>query len=139
VIRRAIGPLVIALSAGCAETTVDPTATTRASDESPVTTVFAPTGSTTDLLDQLAEATGGLSALIIENDGQHDALVRIEALWALVEPEVAADQPDLLPGFDAVMALVRRSVERRRPADADKAYNNLTTLIEAYRLTENRN
>jgi hypothetical protein len=134
VIRRAIGPLVIAVSAatGCAETTVDPTATTPASDGSTVATVFAPTGSTSELLDQLAQETSGLSALLIENEGQHEALVRIEVLWALVEPEIAADEPDLLRGFDAVIGLVRRSVERRRPADADKAHNNLTALIEAY-------
>ncbi len=41
-------------------------------------------------------------------------------------------RPDLLEGFDAVIQLVRRSVERRRPADADKAHKNLLTLIAAY-------
>ena len=40
--------------------------------------------------------------------------------------------PELLGGFDTVIDLVRRSVERRRPADADKAHKNLLTLIAAY-------
>ena len=49
-----------------------------------------------------------------------------------LRPEIAAQRPDLLEGFDAVIQLVRRSVERRRPADADKAHKNLLTLIAAY-------
>ena len=70
--------------------------------------------------------------MLVDNDGQPQALVRVEAIWALVRPEVATDRPELLEGFDTVIDLVRRSVERRRPADADKAHKNLLTLIAAY-------
>ena len=41
-------------------------------------------------------------------------------------------KPALLPGFDAVLAQVQRAVERRRPADADKAAKNLAVLIRSY-------
>ena len=47
-------------------------------------------------------------------------------------PAIAADKPQLLIGFDAVLAQVQRAVERRRPADADKAAKNLTVLIRSY-------
>ena len=73
-----------------------------------------------------------LSERVVENDGDDAALARIEALWAVAAPQIEEAHPDLAPDFGAALALVRRSVERRRPADADKAANNLRTLIEAY-------
>ena len=80
----------------------------------------------------LSAETAALSAALIDSDGQHEALARIEELWSGLRPEIAEQRPDLLEGFDAVIQLIRRSVERRRPADADKAHKNLLTLIAAY-------
>ena len=93
---------------------------------------FVPSGSTGELLDQLGTETTGLGDMLVDNAGQQQALVRVEAIWALARPGVASDRPELLEGFDTVIDLVRRSVERRRPADADKAHKNLLTLIAAY-------
>ncbi len=59
-------------------------------------------------------------------------MARIEALWALIRPAVDTERPELLGAFDTVIDLVRSSVERRRPADADKADKNLAVLIVAY-------
>ena len=116
----------------CAETTIDPAATTVRPDGAPATTAFVPTGSTAELLGQLTTETASLSDRIIENEGQRQALARIEALWALIRPAIEAEREELLEGFDTVVDLLRRSVERRRPADADKAHKNLLTLIAAY-------
>lgn len=136
---RAFGPvnrLVVVLGAvvlsACAETTIDPAATTVPSADAPPTTRFQPSGTTAELLDQLAVETEGLSDRLVDNDGQREALARIEAIWALVRPAIEDDRAELLGGFDTVIDLVRRSVERRRPADADKAHKNLLTLIAAY-------
>jgi hypothetical protein len=139
VTARAFGPvpglpallLAVALSA-CAETTIDPAATTVPADEVPPTTLFEPSGTTAELLDQLAVETRSLSDLLVSNDGQHEALARIEVLWGLARPAIEDERPELLDGFDTVIELVRGSVERRRPADADKAHKNLLTLIAAY-------
>ena len=124
---RAIGPaLALALVVtACAETTVN----------TPETTAVPVTAGATeaDPLSALAAETAVLSAAVIDNDGQREALARIEELWDEVRPQIADERPDLLGGFDAVIALVRRSVERRRPADADKAHKNLLTLMAAYR------
>ena len=136
---RAAGPvsrllvmmLAVALSA-CAETTIDPSATTVAPADVPPTTRFEPAGTTAELLDQLAAETEALSDLLVANNGQHEALARIEALWGLIRPAIDEERPELLGGFDTVIELVRTSVERRRPADADKADKNLATLIVAY-------
>jgi hypothetical protein len=138
---RAAGPvlrlLVIAMAtppglAACAETTIDPTATTVAPGDAPPTTRFDPAGTTAELLDQLAVETGALSDLLVANSGQHEALARIETLWARIRPTIEEERPELLGGFDTVIELVRTSVARRRPADADKADKNLATLIVVY-------
>jgi hypothetical protein len=128
--RRAVALLVAAL-AGCAETTID-TSLTAPSTVDVATTVFAPTGTTAELLDDLVAESGRLSDLIVAGDGEGVAFARIETLWALVAPDIAADRPDLAGGFESAIGLLRTGVERRRPADADKAYNNLRTLVAAY-------
>ena len=118
-------------SIACSETTVDPDITVPPSAEA-TTTVFAPAGTTAELLDELVAESGRLSDLIVENEGQQAALARIETLWALVRADIEAERVDLLPGFESAIGLLRTGVERRRPADADKAHNNLRTLVAAY-------
>jgi hypothetical protein len=132
-VPRLVVPIVVTAASltSCGETTIEPTATTVADEESP-TTSFAPTGSTAQLLAQLAAETSMLSHRVIENEDQRAALARIEALWALIRPVIETDREELLRGFETVVDLLRRSVERRRPADADKAHKNLLTLIAAY-------
>jgi hypothetical protein len=127
---RTVALLVVVL-AGCAETTID-TSLTAPSTVDVTTTVFAPTGTTAELLDDLLAESGRLSDLIVAGEGEEDAFARIETVWALVGPEIAADRPDLTGGFESAIGLLRTGVERRRPADADKAYNNLRTLVAAY-------
>ena len=97
-----------------------------------VGTVFAPTGTTAELLDQLSTESDQLSDRIVDNLGQQDALVRILTLWGRVRPDIEAQRPDLIPGFQSAIDLLQTGVDRRRPADADKATNNLRTLITAY-------
>jgi hypothetical protein len=133
-VTRGVAALAVALTVsvvGCAKTTIDTSLTTPASSGA-TTTVFAPTGTTAELLDQLLTEAGGLSDLIVDNHGQQEAFARIETLWALAAPGVEARHPDLVPGFQSAIDLLQTGVERRRPADADKATNNLRTLIAAY-------
>lgn len=124
----AAGLVLIGVSSAC-DTTYDTSSTTVAPTTS---TVYAPSGSTDDLLASISTEVGELSEKLVDNDGQRDALARIEAQWAIVRPAVETDHPELLDAFDAAIAQVQRSVERRRPADADKASKNLVTLIAAY-------
>jgi hypothetical protein len=137
VIRRAHGPLLAGglaalLLAGattaCA-TTYDTSATTVPATTS---TLYTPTGTTAELLAAISTEVAALSEKLVDNDGQRDALARIQAQWAVVRPDVAEQRPELLDAFDAAIAQVERSVERRRPADADKASKNIVTLIAAY-------
>ena len=132
---RARGPflagttaVVVILATACS-TTYDTSATTAPATTS---TVYVPSGSTAELLVALSTEVGALSERLVDNDGQRDALARIEAQWALVRPDVERQHPELLASIDAAIAHVQRSVERRRPADADKAAKNLDSLIAAY-------
>lgn len=128
--RRAVTVAVLsALVAGCATTVVDQTDATTAE---PATVVTADlTGSRDELLDRLDAELQVLSERIIERDGDEDARLRIEALWAALAPDLGADHPELLPGFQAVIDLAGNAVARRRPADADKARLNAEALIVA--------
>ena len=132
-VPRLVALLVSAASMlSCAETTIEPAATAVAPDGAAPTTALVPAGTTAALLGQLSAETAALSDRVIENEGQGEALARIEALWALIRPAIETEREELLGGFDTVVDLLRRSVQRRRPADADKAHKNLLTLIAAY-------
>ncbi len=116
----------IALPA-CAATTYDTSVTTVAPGDT--TTTTQPTGPAEDLLPKLLDEADGLSERIVENEAPGPALERIEALWAAARDEVEAGHPELVPAFDQSVALCRTAVERRRPADADKAAQNLALLV----------
>jgi hypothetical protein len=137
---RAKGPIPVLLAAGlvgvvglaaCNDVTYDASATT-APKVATSTTAFVPTGSPKELLASIADEVGSLSERLVENDGQKAVLARVLAEWAAVRPTIEAQRPELLAGFDSVVAQVQRSVERRRPADADKAAKNLAVLIRSY-------
>jgi hypothetical protein len=121
---------VVAL-VGCTST-FEPVDSVAAPPSGPPTTTTLPHGTLEDLLARLVGEVEMLSERVVENQGDSEALARIEALWLVVSDDVERDRPDLRPDFAAAMGLARRSVERRRPADADKAANNLQALIHAY-------
>jgi len=116
-----------ALSA-CA-TTINPNATTLPPGDSTTTTVFVASGSTSELLGQLVDEAVGLSETIVENEGQRDIIARIDTLWAAARPGVERAVPDNVGEFDRAIELMHNGVDRRRPADADKALTNLRNLI----------
>ncbi|MFV0307396.1 MAG: hypothetical protein ACK5OX_06610 [Desertimonas sp.] len=130
VARRTVALVALVALGACAETTVDTTRATVEVDGSvPPTSTTEPTGTTAELLDRLIDETTALSERVVEDDGETEALARIEALWVAVEPDIEAERPDLLDEFDGAMDYARRAVERRRPADADKASRNLRSLV----------
>jgi hypothetical protein len=122
--------LAIGTFVGCA-TEVDPDVPVVDSGAAPSTTEFVADGSTAELLDQLLTEAGGLSEAIVENEGQHDTIGRIDVIWEAARPGVESVAPEQLLEFDRAILLLHTGVDRRRPADADKAYNNLRNLIAA--------
>ena len=114
----------------CNSVTYDASATTA--PRVTATTVFVATGSPKELLAAIQSGVDGLSEQLVDGEGQRPTLARIQAQWAVVRPTVKTEHPELLIGFDAVLAQVQRSVDRRRPADADKAAKNLAVLIRSF-------
>ena len=132
-IRGAVALAATIALCACAETTVDlPGATMAADAGSTATTVFAPAGAADALLPELLAEMDGLSERIVENDGDESALARVDALWLVIRPQIEEQRLELLGSFDAAIELAHTAVERRRPADADKARNNLVALAEAF-------
>lgn len=125
-----IGALGVVSLVACSPTTYDSTADTK--PQQAATTTTLPTGSAADLLPELLSEVQGLPQRVMNADGDGAAATRIEQLWTAVQPEVAANRPDLVSGFEFVVRRCRAAADRNRPADADRAFKNLDTLVHAY-------
>jgi hypothetical protein len=128
------GALALAAMCGataCA-TTIDSSLATTTTLASQSTTTTLPVGDAATLLPQLLEEASTLSRRVRQNDGDRDALERMDALWAASRSEVGSTAPELLGSFDGQLALAGRAVQYNRPADADKAYRNLTALVDSF-------
>lgn len=121
----------------CGTTTYDESAATTTVV---ATTTTLPEGTATELLPRLVTGLSDLSLLIgpvPEGFDRGDAdkrtrLAEIEALWAAVEREVVADDPDAADAIVRQLDLARLAVERSRPADADKAAKFVADVVADY-------
>jgi hypothetical protein len=97
------------------------------------TTTIVYSGTALELLPELGVEMSRLSSQISE-DGDDDkaTVARILAIWAAAQPDVEATRPDLLESFQTTVDMATSAVDRNRPADADKAFSNLTRLIDNY-------
>jgi hypothetical protein len=97
------------------------------------TTTLLIEGSTSELLVQMATEMSRLSAQVAEDgDAETVTLANIVAIWAAAEPQVEATRPELVDGFDTTVVMATSAVERKRPADADKAFSLLTDLVDNF-------
>lgn len=117
--------------ASCGETVIvgslETTTTTSSTVPPP------PTGDISDLLGQLADLTDGLSQVVIENDRTEGErrIARAEEIWTVLEPQIRDAGVDLVEEVRSVIDLVTTSVNRRRPADGDKAQRFVDLIIES--------
>lgn len=116
--------------AACTPTTYD------GSDESVAPTVPTTTlpisNDPVEVLPLLLSEVRDLSRRVAERDGSGAAATRIEELWAAIEQTVTDERPELVGDFDFVVRRCRAAADRNRPADADRAYKNLESLVESY-------
>ncbi len=96
------------------------------------TSTIALTGSAADLLPEMSIEMSRLGSQVAEGDGDDATLARIEQIWERIRPEIERDRPELLNGLGATIDMARTSVERTRPADADKAFSLLTDLVDQF-------
>jgi hypothetical protein len=139
--RRACAVLVIAavtsITSSCGATTYDESIATTSVFTAPTSTTV-PTGTTQELLGNLAVAMNGLSGLIGPDSsgrtpaGKNERIVTIEALWKAVQPTVASSDADAADAIGRMVELAKTAVERNRPADADKAARFAGQVIDKF-------
>ncbi|MEY3035366.1 MAG: hypothetical protein RLZ86_1988 [Actinomycetota bacterium] len=136
--RRSLGLMAVTLVlSACGTTTFDETVATTTIV---ATTTTLPEGTADELLPRLVTGLSDLSLLIGPVPAGFDRgdidkrsrLAEIEALWAAVEREVVADDPDTADAIVRMLDLARLAVERSRPADADKAAKFVADLVRDY-------
>jgi hypothetical protein len=128
--RRVLGALATAglalVVAACGQSEVVPaqaTTTTVAVDQA------APTGSPEELLAFVRDRSLELGLRIAEG-GSREALDQIEQAWATAGPGIEDVNGTAYRTVDSMVGLLRVAVERRRPADADKAARNIDAVYE---------
>lgn len=130
--RLLLVPVVVALTAlasGCATEIIDAELTTTTSTaERP-----EPTGDVNELLDQLKVSFGTMSEALAEGDRSRarEELEYVERIWTALEPQIVGLGEQYVEDVRRVVDLAVTSVERNRPADADKALRFIELVITA--------
>jgi len=125
------------LVVSCADTVVevesdDGEINVGGSFETVPTTTLPIVGTTAELLDAMSTEMSRLGTEIGDPGDEKATLARIESIWAVARPEVESTRPELLEGIDTTVDMATTAVVRIRPADADKAFQLLTGLVDRY-------
>jgi hypothetical protein len=122
--------VAVLASSGCASTF---DASIANSTTTVAVTTTLPTGPVAELLPVMLAEVKGLSEKVAANAGDDASATLIEQLWTAMQPEITADHKDLVPSFEFIVRRCRAAADRRRPADADRAYRNLQTIADTLR------
>ena len=132
-----IAALVSATSllSGCATTINESAPTTLADNVVTETTTLTVDQqlSTEELLTQMLTTVNSLSEAMQKSDRQ-TASKKVDQILLIsnaVRPKILTLSDQLAADFDRVIALAKSSVERNRPADADKALRFLPLIIDS--------
>ena len=123
------------LLSGCATTINESAPTTLADNVVTETTTLTVDQqlSTEELLTQMLTTVKGLSEAMQKSDRQA-ASIKVDQILLIsnaVRPKILTLSDQLAADFDRVIALAKSSVERNRPADADKALRFLPLIIDS--------
>ena len=127
--RVSLCVLAMCSLASCSTTIVDTAPTTTLV---PPTTVI-PSGTATELFDQLQATLGELSKAISDSDRAMAKvkLAEIEEIWKVLQPQITERGDQFIQDMQRIIDLAISSIERNRPADADKSLRFLSLVIEA--------
>jgi len=123
------------LFSGCA-TTINESARTTIADNIFTETTTAAVDqqlSTEELLNQMLATINSLSQAMQKSDRQTASknFDQVLLISGAVRPKILTLSDQLVADFDRVVALAKSSVERNRPADADKALRFLPLIIDS--------
>lgn len=119
----------------CATTINQSMVTVVSSDSESTTPATINSQLTTDeLLSELLLAIDDLSKLMQKAERRQvtQQLAQVVLLSDAIRPKILATSDQLAADFDRVINLAKSSVERNRPADADKALRFLPLIIDAF-------
>ena len=126
---------VTSLLSGCATTINESAPTTLADNVVTETTTLsvAQQLSTEDLLTQMLTTVNALSEAMQKSDRKTagNTVDQILLISKIVRPRILNLSEQLAADFDRVIELAKSSVERNRPADADKALRFLPLIIDS--------
>ena len=110
---------------GSTESTVVPVTTT--------TIPVAPTGSIISLLQQLIPVADGLGQAVVDGESKlaKEKVAQADAILLAIEPLILESEIDILESVQRVVRIMQTAVERKRPADADKALRFIPLIIDA--------
>jgi hypothetical protein len=128
VLRGSLAVIAVCSLSACATTIVDTAPTTTLV---PPTTVV-PSGTETELFMQLQTTIGELSKSISDSNRSlaKTKLAESQAIWDVLKPQIAARGDQFMQDMQRIVDLAISSVERNRPADADKSLRFLSLVIE---------
>jgi hypothetical protein len=125
---------LIVFASSCATTINQSAVTTVASSSESTTQVTINSQLTTDeLLNELLLAVEDLSKTMQKTERRQASqqLAQVVSLGDAIRPKILATSDQLASDFDRIINLTKSSVERNRPADADKALRFLPLIIES--------
>lgn len=128
--KSALAILAVSLVSltSCATTIINTAPTTTA--VAPTTTL--PSGTPDELFAQMQQTIALLSKALSEsNKGVAKVrLADIESIWSTLKPQVTERGDQFVQDIQRIVDLAISSVERNRPADADKSLRFLTLVME---------
>ena len=97
------------------------------------TTTTIPRGSTDELFAQLLQTGKDVGNDVAQGDMQtaRTKLADIKAIWIGIQPQITNASEELLNDTQRMINLFTTAVDRKRPADADKAMRFLPSLVSA--------
>lgn len=121
------------LVASCSPTKIVGDLNTTVPADTTTTTMAPPTGDIPALLNQLIETATGLGDAVVDgNTAETNArLARAEQILRALEPQVKSAGLDILDELRRIVGLIRTSVQRKRPAEADKAQRFAMLVADA--------
>ena len=117
---------------GCATTIVSTDTTAPAVTVATTTTL--PSGDALELMKNIAAAGADLGNSVADGRSEEAraALATAQANWTVLEPQLQKLKLDVIEDLRRIIDLMTTAVERKRPADADKANRFLSLVIDAY-------
>lgn len=128
-----LGLCAVAVLSSCATTYNRGANAPATTAPSASTTTTIPRGSTEELFAQMLQTGKELGNDVAQGDMStaRTKLADITAIWIGIQPQITQASQDLVDDTQRMINLFTTAVERKRPADADKAMRFLPSLISS--------